>query len=108
MLARTSPSTLRFSVMLENVVNDIYINVYWLNLTFLNYDTDSNDTSHEKFHFLLSLFPLKQKSIVMKWEKNPVISTLNREENSLDLYESPTNLIILVSGHGDEGPAWEF
>ncbi|KAL2549768.1 Peptide-N4-(N-acetyl-beta-glucosaminyl) asparagine amidase A protein [Forsythia ovata] len=91
------------SVMLENVVNDVYTGVYRLNLTFLYYDTDSNDTSSKGFNFPLSLFPLNRKSTVMKWEENPVISTMNREENSLDLYENPADLIIPVSGNGDEG-----
>ncbi|KAL2526644.1 Peptide-N4-(N-acetyl-beta-glucosaminyl)asparagine amidase A protein [Abeliophyllum distichum] len=65
------------SVMLENVVNDVYTGVYRLNLTFLYYDTDSNDTSSEGFNF-----PLKTH-----W----------------DLYENPADLIIPVSGNGDEG-----
>ncbi|CAI9772208.1 unnamed protein product [Fraxinus pennsylvanica] len=94
---------LTLSVMLENVVNDVYTGVYRVNITFLYYDIGSNDTGSHGFNFPLSLFPLNQKSTVMKWKENPVISTLNREENSLDLYDKPADLIIPISGIENDG-----
>ncbi|KAL2549764.1 Peptide-N4-(N-acetyl-beta-glucosaminyl) asparagine amidase A protein [Forsythia ovata] len=94
---------LTLSVMLENVVNDVSTSVYRLNLTFLYYDTDSNESRSNGVNFPLSLFPLNKISTVMKRGKKPVNSTLNRDENSLNLYEKPANLIIPVSGNGDEG-----
>ncbi|KAL2526642.1 Peptide-N4-(N-acetyl-beta-glucosaminyl)asparagine amidase A protein [Abeliophyllum distichum] len=94
---------LTLSVMLENVVNGVYTGVYRLNLTFLYYDTENNESRTNGVNFPLSLFPLNQKSTILKRGKKPVNSTLNRDENSLHLYEKPANLIVPVSGNGDKG-----
>ncbi|CAI9772210.1 unnamed protein product [Fraxinus pennsylvanica] len=94
---------LTLSIMLNNVVNDITSGVYRLKLTFLYYDTHSNETNTDDVNILSSSFPLYQKSTVMKRGENPLISSSNREEKSLDLYEKPADLIIPVSGIGDEG-----
>ncbi|CAI9772211.1 unnamed protein product [Fraxinus pennsylvanica] len=91
---------LTLSVMLENVVTDVNSGVFRLNLTFLYYDSATNT---DNVNFLLSSFPLEQKSTVTKWGETPLISSSKREKHSLDLYEKPADLIIPISGNGDEG-----
>lgn len=87
-------SNLTLSVMLENVVNDVFTGVYQVNLTFLYYDINGNGASIDGSHVPLSLFPPIQKSTPLN---------LNYTISSLDLNESPADLIIPISATGDEG-----
>lgn len=89
--------------MLENVVNEVYTGVYRFDLTFLYYDVGRNYNGSHGFNFPLSSLPLKQKSTTRKLGENRVISKLNREQNSLTLYDKPADLIIPIAGIEDEG-----
>ncbi|XP_073124846.1 peptide-N4-(N-acetyl-beta-glucosaminyl)asparagine amidase A-like [Henckelia pumila] len=83
-------SNLTLSVMLENIVNDVFTGVYKVNLTFLYYDIKGNGASN----VALSLFPSIQKSTPLN---------LNYTISSLDLNESPADLILPISATGNEG-----
>ncbi|KAG8380855.1 hypothetical protein BUALT_Bualt06G0059900 [Buddleja alternifolia] len=76
-------SNMSLAVMLENVVNDVYIGVYRLDFTFLYYDVVSNGTA------------------IRKLKNNPVRSP--NLKYSLELSENPADLIIPISASGDEG-----
>ncbi|XP_073017258.1 peptide-N4-(N-acetyl-beta-glucosaminyl)asparagine amidase A-like [Primulina eburnea] len=87
-------SNLTLAVMLENIVNDVFTGVYQVNLTFLYYDINCNDASIPCANVPLSLFPPIQRSTPL---------SLNYSISSLDLNESPADLIIPISSTGDEG-----
>ncbi|MCD9640754.1 hypothetical protein HAX54_026282 [Datura stramonium] len=79
------------SVMLENLVNDVYTGVYHVNVTFLYYEVEnmyvplSTSSTNRKLRLVDDVFV-----------DNPIISLL-------DLYEKPADLIIPISGNGDNG-----
>ncbi|XP_009605678.2 peptide-N4-(N-acetyl-beta-glucosaminyl)asparagine amidase A-like [Nicotiana tabacum] len=75
------------SVMLENLVNEIFTGVYHVNLTFLYYDI-KNVTGVELGNYV---------------DNNHISMEVNKLRNSLDLYEKPADLIIPISGNGDNG-----
>lgn len=68
------------SVMLENLVDDVYTGVYHVNVTFLYYDIDN-----------MNNVPLSNRKVTLV------------DESSLGLYEKPANLIVPISGYGGEG-----
>ncbi|KZV39272.1 hypothetical protein F511_14573 [Dorcoceras hygrometricum] len=87
-------SNLTLSIMLENIVNDVFTGVYQVNLTFLYYDVNSNGASFDDSNVALSLFHPIPKSTPLN---------LNYTISSLDLNESPADLIIPISATGDYG-----
>ncbi|CAA0836628.1 Peptide-N4-(N-acetyl-beta-glucosaminyl)asparagineamidase A protein [Striga hermonthica] len=78
-------SNLTLSVMLENIVNDVYTGVYNLNLTFYYY---YNATAADTVNPPLSLFTPNRRSIQVN--------------ESLDLNKNPADLIIPISASGEE------
>lgn len=74
------------SVMLENLVNDIYTGVYQVNITFLYYDVKKMDASLSK-----------RNNRKLKLENDVFVNDLTSE------YEKPADLIIPVTGNGREG-----
>ncbi|KAI3458507.1 hypothetical protein Pfo_015170 [Paulownia fortunei] len=93
-------SNLTLSVMLENVVNDVFNGVYRVNLTFIYYYNASNGITNDAVNFPLSLFPPNRKSTIRKLKDSPVSLKL---KNSFELNENPADLIIPISAIGDEG-----
>ncbi|KAL3834817.1 hypothetical protein ACJIZ3_009553 [Penstemon smallii] len=86
-------SNLTLSVMLENIVNDVYTGVYHVNLTFLYY----NDTK-------IVTRPFSRRSTAIIEENRGIRRRkLNLNKNSTDLNENPADLIIPISTIGDEG-----
>ncbi|KAK6135781.1 hypothetical protein DH2020_030476 [Rehmannia glutinosa] len=83
-------SNLTLSVMLENIVNDVYTGVYRVNLTFFYYYNATNGTAATNaVNFPLSQFSPNRKSTKLK--------------NSMELNENPADLIIPLSASGEEG-----
>lgn len=84
------------SVMLENLVNDIYTGVYQVNISFLYYDVKKMDVSLSSY--LDSNRKLKLENDVF------VNNQIKNEVNNLrSEYEKPADLILPISGNGSEG-----
>lgn len=93
-------SNLTLSVMLENIVNDVYTGVYRVNLTFLYYNVSVNGTNTANYP--LSMLRPNRKSTIRKLkDHSPVFR--NSRNYSVELNENPADLIIPVSALGDEG-----
>ncbi|CDP13743.1 unnamed protein product [Coffea canephora] len=96
-----SQNNLTLSVMLENIVNDVFTGVYQVNVTFLYYDANAINVKP-----LLALpsenyWPSSRK---LKSAYNPLEPLVDSEKGSFDLlYEKPADLIIPISEVGDEG-----
>lgn len=78
------------SVMLENLVNDVYTGVYHVNVTFVYYDIENMNVP------LSSSTNRKVRLVDDAFVDNPII-------RSLGLYEKPADLIIPISGNGGKG-----
>ncbi|KAF3651830.1 putative LRR receptor-like serine/threonine-protein kinase MRH1-like [Capsicum annuum] len=74
------------SVMLENLVDDVYTGVYRVNVTFLYYDVDDTGV------------PLKLRLVDDVFVDSPI-----RGGGSLSLNDKPADLIMPISGYGGEG-----
>ncbi|KAK4433351.1 Peptide-N4-(N-acetyl-beta-glucosaminyl)asparagine amidase A [Sesamum alatum] len=94
-------SNLTLSVMLENIVNDVYTGVYRVNLTFLYYDVAGNGTTYKHSNFALPLISPNRKSTIRKLKDSPPVPPTLK--SSLELDENPADLIIPISAIGDEG-----
>ncbi|THG03997.1 hypothetical protein TEA_007130 [Camellia sinensis var. sinensis] len=111
-------SNLTLTVMLENVVNDVFTGVYDVRLTLLYYKSNpvrvlsSADHHHNKLSRKLGL--LKDYRCVdsklgfesEKFRDNTVIVHEEKQRNSLNLYETPADLIIPISNVVENEGFW--
>ncbi|CAK9135822.1 unnamed protein product [Ilex paraguariensis] len=104
-------SNLTFSVMLENVVNNVYTGVYHVNVTFLYYQAHAvgisssqlprNQNPIRKFGFGKLGFESEKPNPIMLYKEG--IHGVNNQKNSLNLYKQPADLIIPISRIEEEG-----
>ncbi|XP_059627943.1 peptide-N4-(N-acetyl-beta-glucosaminyl)asparagine amidase A [Cornus florida] len=96
------PSNLTFTVMLENIVNDVFTGVYHVNISLLYYKdqgvrvASDHQNLNEKLGFVNSV---DEES---KLGKNSMLVYRGPTE-ALNLYETPADLIMPISGVRDEG-----
>ncbi|KAA8534033.1 hypothetical protein F0562_031550 [Nyssa sinensis] len=126
-------SNLTLTVMLENVVNDVYTGVYHVNVSLLYYNNtgvrvpssgvaDPQNLNrnlgfvknHETANSITEESKLGSANVELRsepeeFEKRPVtmyrkaIDIVHRQISSLNFYETPADLIIPISGIRDEG-----
>ncbi|KAL3508405.1 hypothetical protein ACH5RR_027806 [Cinchona calisaya] len=89
------------SVMLENIVNDVFTGVYQANVTFLYYNDNTVIVSPP----LLALPSENYRMMGRKLKSlnNPLNLKVNYDKDSFDLEEKPADLIIPISAVGDDG-----
>ncbi|KAJ8537242.1 hypothetical protein K7X08_035643 [Anisodus acutangulus] len=80
------------SIMLENLVNDVYTDVYNVNVSFLYYDVKKTDVP-------LSSYTDSNRKLKLE-NDNPIKNGVN---NLRSEYEKPADLIIPISRNGSEG-----
>nr|XP_009769142.1 PREDICTED: peptide-N4-(N-acetyl-beta-glucosaminyl)asparagine amidase A-like [Nicotiana sylvestris]XP_016463886.1 PREDICTED: peptide-N4-(N-acetyl-beta-glucosaminyl)asparagine amidase A-like [Nicotiana tabacum] len=86
------------SVMLENLVNDIYTGVYHVNISFLYYDVQNMNVPSSS-----SSTNRKVKLENDVFVDNPIITGVNNLTSEYDK-DKPADLIIpIISGNGSEG-----
>lgn len=91
-----SRKKLNLSVMLENIVNDVFTGVYRVNITFLYYDVRTVCTSS-------SLFSEDRRKL--KFVETPIELNSNYKEGSRNFCDRPASadLIIPISASGESG-----
>ncbi|GAB4827631.1 hypothetical protein Ancab_034515 [Ancistrocladus abbreviatus] len=90
-----SRSNLTLSMMLENLVNDEFTGVYHVNVSLFFYDHHAV-VAPPRVNWMKMLGFQSDSDINVREDEN-------REKSSLNLYETPADLIIPISDHGDEG-----
>lgn len=94
-------NNLTLSVMLENIVNDVFTGVYQVNVTLLYYDANAIIVKPSLALPSENYWPSSRKLESMY---NPLEPLVDSEKGSSDLlYEKPADLIIPISEDGDEG-----
>lgn len=91
-----SRKKLNLSVMLENIVNDVFTGVYRVNITFFYYDVRTVCTSS-------SLFSEDRRKL--KFVETPIELNSNYKEGSRNFCDRPASadLIIPISASGESG-----